>query len=157
MHIINRAPFTPMIVRTHGVESIIKAVQIESDKTGRRYLADRVTGTIYDPETGRCVSSSARQIVGPVPEGYTPPKRAVSSFSYGTQPIAKRKRGRPVGGGVGPERARLSEDDERQIRAKKAGSTCCYVLTNKQCQERFGVSKSCVDNVRRSPLGRVAK
>ena len=64
-----RAKHTPMVVETDGEESIIKAIHVEIEQTGRLFVGDKITGGLYDPETGRCMSSERRRLVGPVPDG----------------------------------------------------------------------------------------
>ena len=150
-----------MLVETDGEESIIKAIHVEIEQTGRLFVGDKITGGLYDPETGRCMSSERRRLVGPVQEGYEPKKREAQVFEYGYQAIGgKKPKGRAKkdtiasrneGGkvcGASKHSAKLDEEGVRLIRQKRPGTTTCYVLTNKQCQERFGVSKCCIDDVR---------
>ena len=156
-----RAKHTPMLVETDGEESIIKAIHVEIKQTGRLFIADKITGTLYEEGTGRCMSSERRRLIGPVPEGYEPKKREAQVFEYGYQVIGgKKPKGRakkdPSASrndagkvcGASKHSAKLDEEGVRLIRQHRPGSTIRYVLTNKQCQERFGVSKCCVDDVR---------
>ena len=158
---VHRAKHTPMLVETDGEESIIKAIHVEIQQTGRLFIADKITGGLYDPETGCCMSSKRRRLIGPVPEGHTLKKREAKAFEYGYQaiggkkpkvrakkdPNASRNEADKVCG-ASKHSSKLTEADVRLIRQKRPGTTTCYVLTNKQCQERFGVSKCCVDDVR---------
>ena len=95
-----RMPHQLMIVSTRGEKLLIKGVHVTLGKTGRRLIADKITGTLYDPETGRCLSSDARTLEGPAPEGYKLPPKG-EAFCFGTQPITSspkavpKKRGRP--------------------------------------------------------------
>ena len=97
---ISRVPHTLMIVSSRGERSIIKGVQVAVGKSGRKLIADN-TGTLYDPETGRCLSSDARTLKGPAPEGYKLPPKG-EAYCFGTQPITNspkavpKKRGRPA-------------------------------------------------------------
>jgi len=156
-----RAKHTPMLVETDGEESIIKAIHVEIQQTGRLFIADKITGGLYDPETGRCMSSERRRLIGPVPEGHTLKKREAKVFEYGYQAIGgKKPKGRAKKDpnasrndagkvcGASKHSAKLDEEGVRLIRQHRPGSTTRYVLTNKQCQEKFGVSKCCVDDVR---------
>ena len=43
-----RAKHTPMLVETDGEESIIKAIHVEIQQTGRLFIADKITGTLYE-------------------------------------------------------------------------------------------------------------
>lgn len=161
LQMLQRSKRTPMLVETDGEESIIKAIHVEIEQTGRLFIADKITGGLYDPTTGRCMSSERRRLIGPVPEGHTLKKREAKVFEYGYQAIGGRNRPRKPGKGSEVTRnesgkvcgaskhsAKLTEADVRMIRQKRIGTTTCYVLSNKQCQERFGVSKCCVDDVR---------
>ncbi|MGL4265182.1 MAG: hypothetical protein ACRCTX_26460 [Afipia sp.] len=154
-----RAKHTPMLVETDGEESIIKAINVEITQTGRLFIADKITGTLYEEGTGRCMSSERRRLIGPVPEGHVLKKREAKAFEYGYQAIGGKKAkpkkdpnaSRNDAGkvcGASKHSAKLTEADVRLIRQKRPGTTTRYVLTNKQCQERFGVSKCCVDDVR---------
>lgn len=166
MKTIAKAQTKPYLVSSKFGDCVVKGVTVKLKGWAGEFIADKATGTLYRADSGECLSASHRRIVGPY-DGQ-PLKTAAEKFSFGTQPInpkhpktqpiskPKGKRGRPTGGGKGPDRPRLSEDDERQIRAKKPGSTCCYVLTNTQCRQKFGIAKSTVDNIRRNPPGRVA-
>ena len=82
---IARAPHTLMIVSARGEKSIIKGVHVAVGKAGRRYVADKVTGTLYDPETGRSLSG-ARTLEGPASEGYKLPPKG-EAYCFGTQPM----------------------------------------------------------------------
>ena len=170
---ISREPHTLMIVSARGEKSIIKGVQVTLGKTGRRLIADKITGTLYDPETGRCLSSDARTLKGPAPEGYKLPPKG-EAFCFGTQPITNsplslpKKRGRPAKPaaernadgkvcGSSKHSAKIDEDAVRAIRAHKRGSTCIYAMTAKQAAERFGISESSVSSIRsRRTWGHVA-
>lgn len=156
-----RAKHTPMLVETDGEESIIKAIHVEIQQTGRLFVADKITGGLYEEGTGRCMSSERRRLIGPVPDGHTLKKREAKAFEYGYQAIGGKHRPRKPGKGSEVTRnaagkvcgaskhsAKLDEEGVRLIRQHRPGSTTRYVLTNKQCQERFGVSKCCVDDVR---------
>lgn len=151
---ISRAPFTRMLVRTRGEESIIRAVTVRT-KAGRELIADKITGTIYDPTTGRCLSSDARELAGPVPEGYVTKPR-VSAFDFGKQVVSTTPKKAPAARnaagkvcGADKHSAKLNEEAVRLIRQKKPGSRDCYVMTNRQLQLQFSVSKSCIDDIRR--------
>jgi len=170
---IARAPHTLMIVSARGEKSIIKGVQVAVGKSGRCYVADKATGTLYDPETGRCLSSDARTLEGPAPEGYKLPPKG-NAFCFGTQPITSspkavpKKRGRPQKQGAernaagkvcgsSKHSAKIDEDAVRAIRAHKPGSTCFYAMTAKQAAKRFGISESSVSSIRsRRTWGHVA-
>lgn len=166
-----RVPHTLMIVSTRGEKSIIKGVHVAVGKAGRRYVADKITGTLYDPETGRSLSG-ARTLEGPAPEGYELPPR--EAYNFGTQPItnspkaAPKKRRKPLKEGVernaagkvcgsSKHGAKVNEDAVRAIRAHKPGSTCIYAMTAKQAAQRFGISEKTVSEIRqRRTWGHVA-
>lgn len=130
-----RVPHQLMIVSTRGDRSLIKGVQVTIGKTGLRLIADKVIGTLYDPETGRCLSSDARTLEGPAPEGYKLPPKG-ESFCFGTQPITNsplslpKKRGRPQKQGAernaagkvcgsSKHSAKIDEDAVRAIRQRR--------------------------------------
>lgn len=166
-----RVPHQLMIVSTRGEKSLIKGVQVTLGKTGRRLIADKITGTLYDPETGRSLSG-ARTLEGPAPEGYELPPR--EAYNFGTQPItnspkaAPKKRRKPLKEGVernaagkvcgsSKHGAKVNEDAVRAIRAHKPGSTCIYAMTAKQAAQRFGISEKTVSEIRqRRTWGHVA-
>ena len=166
-----RMPHTLMIVSARGEKSIIKGVHVAVGKAGRRYVADKITGTLYDPETGRSLSG-ARTLEGPAPEGYELPPR--EAYNFGTQPItnspkaAPKKRRKPLKEGVernaagkvcgsSKHGAKVNEDAVRAIRAHKPGSTCIYAMTAKQAAQRFGISEKTVSEIRqRRTWGHVA-
>ena len=170
---IARAPHTLMIVSARGEKSIIKGAHVAVGKSGRCYVADKATGTLYDPETGRCLSSDARTLEGPAPEGYKLPPKG-EDFCFGTQPITSspkavpKKRGRPQRQGAernaagkvcgsSKHSAKIDEDAVRAIRAHKPGSTCIYAMTARQAAKRFGISESSVSSIRsRRTWGHVA-
>ena len=170
---LSKAPHRLMIVADRGERSVIKAVQVAVGKAGRRYVADKITGTLYDPETGRCLSSDARTLEGPAPEGYKLPPKG-EAYCFGTQPITNspkavpKKRGRPAKPaierndsgkvcGSSKHSAKIDEDAVRAIRAHKPGSTCIYAMTARQAAERFGISESSVSSIRsRLTWGHVA-
>ena len=156
---IARAPHTLMIVSARGEKSIIKGVHVAVGKSGRRYVADKITGTLYDPETGRCLSSDARTLKGAAPEGYKLPPKG-EAFCFGTQPIAPKKRGRPAKPaierndsgkvcGSSKHSAKLTEDAVRMIRECKPGTIGIHVLTLKAAAKKFGVSEKTISDVRR--------
>ena len=157
-----RVPHQLMIVSTRGDRSLIKGVQVTIGKTGLRLIADKITGTLYDPETGRSLSG-ARTLEGPAPEGYKLPPKG-DAFRFGTQPIstkvAPKKRGRPAKPaierngsvkvcGSSKHSAKITEADVRLIRGHKPGSTCIYLMTATQAANRFGVSMSTIADIRR--------
>ena len=168
-----RVPHQLMIVSTRGEKSLIKGVQVTLGKTGRRLIADKATGTLYDPETGRCLSSDARTLEGPAPEGYKLPPKG-EDFCFGTQPITSspkavpKKRGRPQKQGAERNAAgkvcgsskhsvKIDEDAVRAIRAHKPGSTCIYAMTAKRAAQMFGISEKTVSEIRqRRTWGHVA-
>ena len=158
-----RVPHQLMIVSTRGDRSLIKGVQVTIGKTGRRLIADKITGTLYDPETGRSMSG-ARMLEGPAPDGYEPPQR--ESYNFGTQPItnspkaAPAKRSKPLKQGVernaagkvcGSSKhcAKVDEEAVRAIRAHKPGTTDIYVMTAKQAAVRYGIHEKTVSDIRR--------
>ena len=160
---LSKAPHRLMIVADRGEKSVIKAVQVAVGKAGRRYVADKITGTLYDPETGRSMSG-ARTLEGPAPEGYKPPPREV--YNFGTQPITNspkavpKKRGRPAKSepkrneygkvcGSSKHSAKLTEDAVRMIRECKPGTIGIHVLTLKAAAKKFGVSEAAISDVRR--------
>ena len=169
---ISRVPHTLMIVSARGEKSLIRGVHVAVGKSGRRYVADKITGTLYDPETGRSLSG-ARTLDGPAPEGYKLPPKC-NAFCFGTQPITSspkavpKKRGRPAKPaaernadgkvcGSSKHSAKIDEDAVRAIRAHKPGSTCFYAMTAKQAAKRFGISESSVSSIRsRRTWGHVA-
>ena len=161
---ISRVPHTLMIVSTRGEKSIIRGVHVAVGTSGRRYVADKITGTLYDPETGRSLSG-ARTLEGPAPEGYKLPPKG-EAFCFGTQPITNspkavpKKRGRPQKQGTernaagkvcgsSKHSAKIDEDAVRAIRAHKPGSTCIYAMTAKQAAERYGIHEKTVSDIRR--------
>ena len=158
-----RVPHQLMIVSTRGDRSLIKGVQVTIGKTGRRLIADKITGTLYDPETGRSMSG-ARMLEGPAPDGYEPPQR--ESYNFGTQPItnspkaAPAKRSKPLKQGVernaagkvcGSSKhcAKVDEEAVRAIRAHKPGTTNIFVMTAKQAAARYGIHEKTVSDIRR--------
>ena len=160
-----RVPHQLMIVSTRGDRSLIKGVQVTIGKTGRRLIADKITGTLYDPETGRCLSSDARTLEGPAPEGYKLPPKG-EAFCFGTQPITNspkavpKKRRKPLKEGVernaagkvcGSSKhcAKVDEEAVRAIRAHKPGTTNIFVMTAKQAAERYGIHEKTVSDIRR--------
>ena len=153
-----RVPHQLMIVSTRGEKSLIKGVQVTLGKTGRRLIADKITGTLYDPETGRSLSG-ARTLEGPAPEGYKLPPKG-EAYCFGTQPIAPKKRGRPAKPaiernaagkvcGSSKHSAKLTEDAVRMIRECKPGTIGIHVLTLKAAAKKFGVSENAISDVRR--------
>ena len=168
---LSKVPHQLMIVADRGEKSVIKAVQVSVGKAGRRYVADKITGTLYDPETGRSMLG-ARMLEGPAPEGYEPTPR--EAYNFGTQPITNspkavpKKRRKPLKQGVernaagkvcgsSKHGAKVDEDAVRAIRAHKPGSTCIYAMTAKQAAERFGISEKTVSEIRqRRTWGHVA-
>ena len=154
---IARATHTLMIVSARGEKSIIKGVHVAVGKAGRRYVADKITGTLYDPETGRSLTG-ARTLEGPAPEGYKLPPKG-EAYCFGTQPITsspkavpkKRSAERNADGkvcGSSKHSAKIDEDAVRAIRAHKPGSTCIYAMTARQAAKRFGISESSVSSIR---------
>ena len=158
-----RVPHQLMIVSTRGDRSLIKGVQVTIGKTGRRLIADKITGTLYDPETGRSMSG-ARMLEGPAPDGYEPPQR--ESYNFGTQPITNspkavpKKRRKPLKEGVernaagkvcGSSKhcAKVDEEAVRAIRAHKPGTTNIFVMTAKQAAARYGIHEKTVSDIRR--------
>ena len=152
-----------MIVADRSERSVIKAVQVAVGKAARRYVADKITGTLYDPETGRSMSGG-RMLEGPAPEGYKPPPREV--YNFGTQPITNspkavpKKRGRPAKPaiernaagkvcGSSKHGAKVDEDAVRAIRAHKPGTTDIFVMTAKQAARRYGIHEKTVSDIRR--------
>ena len=162
---ISREPHTLMIVSARGEKSLIRGVQVAVGKSGRCYVADKATGTLYDPETGRCLSSDARTLEGPAPEGYKLPPKG-EDFCFGTQPITSspkavpKKRGRPQRQGAernaagkvcgsSKHSAKIDENAVRTIRECKPGTIGIHVLTLKAAAKKFGVSESTISGVRR--------
>ena len=160
-----RVPHQLMIVSTRGEKSLIKGVQVTLGKTGRRLIADKATGTLYDPETGRCLSSDARTLEGPAPEGYKLPPKG-EAYCFGTQPITSspkavpKKRGRPQKQGAernaagkvcgsSKHSAKIDENAVRMIRECKPGTIGLHVLTLKAAAKKFGVSEKTISDVRR--------
>ena len=160
---LSKAPHQLMIVADRGEKSAIKAVQVAVGKAGRRYVADKITGTLYDPETGRSMSG-ARMLEGPAPDGYEPPQR--ESYNFGTQPITNspkavpKKRRKPLKEGVernaagkvcgsSKHGAKVDEDAVRAIRAHKPGTTNIFVMTAKQAAARYGIHEKTVSDIRR--------
>ena len=168
---LSKVPHQLMIVADRGEKSVIKAVQVSVGKAGRRYVADKITGTLYDPETGRSMLGG-RMLEGPAPEGYKPPPREV--YSFGTQPITNspkavpKKRRKPLKEGVernaagkvcgsSKHSAKIDENAVRAIRAHKPGSTCIYAMTAKRAAQMFGISEKTVSEIRkRRTWGHVA-
>ena len=159
-----RVPHQLMIVITRGDRSLIKGVQVTIGKTGRRLIADKITGTLYDPETGRSLTG-ARTLEGPAPEGYKLPPKG-EAYSFGTQPItnspkaAPAKRSKPLKQGVernaagkvcGSSKhcAKVDEEAVRAIRAHNPGTTDIFVMTAKQAAERYGIHEKTVSDIRR--------
>lgn len=159
---LSKVPHQLMIVADRGEKSVIKAVQVAVGKAGRRYVADKITGTLYDPETGRSMLG-ARMLEGPAPEGYEPPPR--EAYNFGTQPItnppkaAPKKRRKPLKEGVernaagkvcgsSKHGAKLTEEIVKLIRQHKPGSSTIYLLTAKQAHERYGIAEKTVSDIR---------
>ena len=160
---LSKVPHQLMIVADRGEKSVIKAVQVSVGKAGRRYVADKITGTLYDPETGRSMLG-ARMLEGPAPEGYEPPPR--EAYNFGTQPItnppkaAPKKRRKPLKQGVernaagkvcgsSKHGAKVDEDAVRAIRAHKPGTTNIFVMTAEQAAKRYGIHEKTVSDIRR--------
>ena len=160
---LSEVPHRLMIVADRGERSVIKAVQVAVGKAARRYVADKITGTLYDPETGRSMSGG-RMLEGPAPEGYEPPPR--EAYNFGTQPITNspkavpKKRRKPLKQGVernaagkvcgsSKHSAKLTEDAVRMIRECKPGTIGIHVLTLKAAAKKFGVSENAISDVRR--------
>ena len=161
---IARVPHTLMIVSTRGEKSIIRGVHVAVGKAGRRYVADKITGTLYDPETGRSLTG-ARTLERPAPEGYKLPPKG-EAYCFGTQPITSspkavpKKRGRPQKQGTernsdgkvcgsSKHSAKIDEDSVRAIRAHKPGTTDIFVMTAKQAARRHGIHEKTVSDIRR--------
>ena len=160
---ISREPHTLMIVSARGEKSLIRGVHVAVGKSGRRYVADKITGTLYDPETGRSMLG-ARMLEGPAPEGYEPPPR--DAYNFGAQPItnspkaAPKKRRKPLKEGVernaagkvcgsSKHGAKVDEDAVRAIRAHKPGTTNIFVMTAEQAAKRYGIHEKTVSDIRR--------
>ena len=160
---LSKVPHQLMIVADRGERSVIKAVQVAVGKAGRRYVADKITGTLYDPETGRSMSGG-RMLEGPAPEGCEPPPR--EAYNFGTQPItnppkaAPKKRRKPLKQGVernaagkvcgsSKHGAKVDEDAVRAIRAHKPGTTNLFVMTAEQAAKRHGIHEKKVSDIRR--------
>ena len=160
---LSKVPHQLMIVADRGEKSVIKAVQVSVGKAGRRYVADKITGTLYDPETGRSMLG-ARMLEGPAPEGYEPPPR--EAYNFGTQPItnppkaAPKKRRKPLKQGIernaagkvcgsSKHGAKVDEDAVRAIRAHKPGTTNIFVMTAEQAAKRYGIHEKTVSDIRR--------
>lgn len=140
-------------------DSTIKAVRCKIKGWDGIYLADRVTGTLYRENDGSCLTSSFRRITGPA-EKEIPNRFDANGFCCGTQPInpkaspvivEKKKekidnRGKQCGEKKGS--AKVTEAIVRQIRELRECSLRYYKLTSKQCQEKFGIGKSTVDDIR---------
>lgn len=158
---ISRAKAALMIVTTRGEESLTKGVRVELQRTGRQLIADKVTGSLYEPDSGACLSSSFRRLVGPAPEGYKLPPKP-EAFSFGTQPIdTKPKRSSKLKAPPGAVRnengkvcgsskhgAKLTEEIVTLIRQHKPGSSTIYLLTAKQARERYGIAEKTVSDIR---------
>ena len=71
---LSKVPHQLMIVADRGEKSVIKAVQVSVGKAGRRYVADKITGTLYGPETGRsrCSTAAAGTKARPASTGRQP-------------------------------------------------------------------------------------
>ena len=158
---IGRAKSVPMIVTTRGEQSLIKGVPVQLERSGRRLIADKVTGSLYEPDSGACLSSSFRRLVGPAPEGYELPPKP-EAFSFGTQPIDTKPKRRsklkaPPGAvrnengkvcGSSKHGAKLTEEIVKLIRQHKPGSSTIYLLTAKQARERYGIAEKTVSDIR---------
>ena len=159
---IGRAKSVPMIVTTRGEQSLIKGVPVQLERSGRRLIADKVTGCLYEPDSGACLSSSFRRLVGLAPEGYELPEKP-EAFSFGTQPIDTKPKRRsklkaPPGAvrnaagkvcGSSKHGAKVDEDAVRAIRAHKPGTTDIFVMTAKQAARRYGIHEKTVSDIRR--------
>jgi len=163
---IAKVPHQLMIVSGRHEKSLIKAVEVTVGPDNRHFMADKVTGSLYSIETGRCLSSSFRRLEGLAPDGYTLPEKGASDFCYGTQPItnspkaAPKKRRKPLKQdvernaagkvcGSSKHSAKVDEDAVRAIRAHKPGTTDIYVMTAKQAAARLGISENTVSDIRR--------
>ena len=158
---IGRAKSVLMIVTTRGEESLIKGVRVELQRTGRRLIADKVTGSLYEPDSGACLSSSSRRLVGPAPEGYELPPKP-EAFSFGAQPIDTKPKRRsklkaPPGAvrnengkvcGSSKHGAKLTEEIVKLIRQHKPGSSTMYLMTAKQAKEKYGIAEKTVSDIR---------
>lgn len=149
---IAKAKYQPMRVITEpNMESIIPAVSVRVSGWPGEWLADRKTGTLYAPDSGRCMSSKDRKIVG-LADSLKPTQH--TAFSYGTQPIGSREKPAPSTPKLGRGKlcgekkggAKLTEEIVRAIRSKKCDGS--YMLTTKMVIEKFGICRSSVSDVR---------
>jgi hypothetical protein len=131
-----------------GVETVVRCVRVRIKGWSSVYLADKVTGTLYREDTGRCLTSAYRRIVGPADDAPAG-KQNKARFCYGTQPISTastldvEKREKRINTKKAP--AQVTEDIVRQIRATQDGD---YLLAPKLCQQMFGIGEGTVYDIR---------
>ena len=134
--VLRRTKYEEMLVSTVTGESVIKGVRVTVKGCAKSVIADRITGTLYDEETGECWSGGTRRLIGPAPKGWRP-KESVEIVKHEATPQAPRRR-----------MAELSREEIERIREKRP-STNCFRLQNVEAQQMFWVSKATIDNVRR--------
>ena len=151
---IGKAKFEPMRVSTPAGDSIIPMVRVTLRRLPGEYLADRNTGTLYCPNTGKCFSSGVRKVLGlagELPKAEKPKydfaRRTTSSEIIVIEKApAKQKLGRGKQCGEAKGMSKLTEEIVKSMRAKKDDGG--YFITAKEAQSRFGISKSTVADVR---------
>ena len=125
----------------------------------RVFLADVVTGTLYREDTGQCMTSSARRVIGPGEEPKEPGKYS-ERYGYGYQQIgaskpklppaepAKPKLGRGKLCGEGKGSAKLTEEIVRKLREVNP-ATGMHVVRTAVAMKEWGVSRGAISDVRR--------
>lgn len=144
---IGKAEFEPMRVSTPAGDSIIPMVRVTLRRLPGEYLADRNTGTLYCPNTGKCFSSGVRKVLGLSVAPVVEPARP--RYDYGRQVITKEEKAPPkekVGRGNGLGTAKLNEDTVRALREKREDGS--FSIACAEATRRFGISKSTVYEVR---------
>lgn len=122
------------------------------------YLADVVTGTLYREESGQCVTSSTRRVIGPGDEPGKP-GRFAERYGYGYQQIGsslpkapepekKPKLGRGKLCGEGKGGAKLTEEIVRRLREVNP-ATGMHVVRTDAAMKEWGVSRAEISDVRR--------
>lgn len=115
----------------------------------RVFLADVVTGTLYREDTGQCMTSSARRVIGPGEEPKEPGKYA-ERYGYGYQQIGASKPKLPPAEPAKPKlgRAKLTEELVRKLREVNP-ATGMYVVRTATAMQEWGVSRGAISDVRR--------
>lgn len=139
---------TLMRVASQFGDHNIKAVRCTIKGKPGEWIADKITGALYHPETGVCATAPHKRIVG---EAEAAEKVERPRFAYGYQKIKARaeegaKKGRGAPGGARNGKAKVNEEIVRDIRTLKSDGT--YAITISQACSLYGIGKDAVLNIR---------